>query len=138
LDNGRKGVEKAPAAFDLRQVWKMNAIYDLPFGRDKMFFGHANGLLDHIIGGWQLSGIWSMQSGSPFSILSQRGTFNRAGRSGFQSAVSTLSQRQIQNLMNFRMTSNGNVYWLTPAVTDTTGKAVGPDTRSEAAATNFG
>lgn len=138
LDNARKGLEKAPSDFDLRQVWKMNAIYDMPFGRGKMFFNGANGVLDRIIGGWQLSGIWSMQSGAPFSILSNRGTFNRGGRSGFQTAVSTLSQGQLANLMNFSIASNGNVYWLNPSITDTTtGRAVGPDTQSEAAASTF-
>ncbi|HKD90834.1 MAG TPA: hypothetical protein VKB56_02990 [Terriglobales bacterium] len=137
LDNNRKSLEKAPSSFDLRQQWKLNALYDLPFGRGKMLFTGANGLLDRIIGGWQLSGVWSLQSGAPFSILSNRGTFNRGGRSTFQSAVSTLSQSQIQALMNRSMLSNGNVYWINPAVTGSDGRAVGQDTLSEAASTAF-
>lgn len=42
--------------------------YALPIGRGKMLFGNPNGLLDKVIGGWQISGISSFQTGQPFSV----------------------------------------------------------------------
>jgi hypothetical protein len=43
-------------------------LYQLPFGKNKMFFGHANTLTDEIIGGWQLSPVLNYSSGLPFTL----------------------------------------------------------------------
>jgi hypothetical protein len=41
--------------------------YELPFGRGRGFFSDANGLVQTLIGGWQLNGIVSLLSGRPFT-----------------------------------------------------------------------
>ena len=41
---------------------RWNWIVDLPFGRGKKFGGNAGGLLDRVIGGWQLAGLGSIRS----------------------------------------------------------------------------
>lgn len=56
--------------FDIRHLFNANGIYELPFGRGKSFGGNASGLLDAVIGGWQLSGIYAARSGLPFSLAS--------------------------------------------------------------------
>jgi len=38
-------------------------IYDLPFGRGKRFVGNANGVLNQIIGGWNLAAAFNIHSG---------------------------------------------------------------------------
>ena len=43
-------------------------VYDLPFGHGRRFGSNANGLLDSIIGGWQLSAINTAQAGTPFNL----------------------------------------------------------------------
>ena len=43
-------------------------VYELPFGRGRHFLANANGLTDAILGGWQISGINTMQAGTPFNI----------------------------------------------------------------------
>lgn len=43
-------------------------VYELPFGRGRHFVSNANGLTDAILGGWQISGINTMQAGTPFNI----------------------------------------------------------------------
>ncbi len=43
-------------------------VYELPFGRGRHFLANANGLTDAVLGGWQISGINTMQAGSPFNI----------------------------------------------------------------------
>ncbi|MGH9671855.1 MAG: carboxypeptidase regulatory-like domain-containing protein [Bryobacteraceae bacterium] len=40
-----------------------NWIYQLPFGRGRTFFGQASRVLDAIVGGWDISGIYSYYSG---------------------------------------------------------------------------
>ncbi|MGA7242307.1 MAG: TonB-dependent receptor, partial [Terracidiphilus sp.] len=43
-------------------------VYELPFGRGRHFLSTANGLTDAVLGGWQISGINTMQAGTPFNI----------------------------------------------------------------------
>ena len=43
-------------------------VYDLPFGRGRQYLSNANGLTDAILGGWQISGINTMQAGTPFNL----------------------------------------------------------------------
>ena len=43
-------------------------VYELPFGRSRRFLSGANGLLDSIIGGWQISAINTAQAGTPFNL----------------------------------------------------------------------
>ncbi|MBC7928902.1 MAG: TonB-dependent receptor [Bryobacteraceae bacterium] len=51
-----------PSEFDRRHVAVFNAIYELPIFRGN------NGLLGKALGGWQLSGVAQMQTGTPRSI----------------------------------------------------------------------
>ena len=45
----------------------INGIYELPFGRGRRFGTDANAVVDGFIGGWQLSGIYTYQSGFPLT-----------------------------------------------------------------------
>lgn len=46
-----------------RQRWITTAIYDLPVGRGRRFGGNMNRFVDGVVGGWQLSSIFLLQSG---------------------------------------------------------------------------
>lgn len=52
--------------FDIRHLVNANFIYELPFGRGRRFGSGASGWLNQIIGGWELSGIFTARSGLPF------------------------------------------------------------------------
>jgi hypothetical protein len=43
-------------------------VYDLPFGRGRHYL-NGNGFVDAVLGGWQLSGINTTQSGTPFNLV---------------------------------------------------------------------
>jgi hypothetical protein len=43
-------------------------VYELPFGRGRHFASSSNGLINTVIGGWQVSAINTMQAGTPFNI----------------------------------------------------------------------
>jgi hypothetical protein len=51
---------------DLRVLWNGAAIYQLPFGRKRAFLNRG-GLTDAVLGGWQVSNIWQVHSGLPFT-----------------------------------------------------------------------
>ena len=52
-------------------------VYELPFGRGRHFMSSANGFADAALGGWQLSVINTMQSGTPFNITYSPGAANQ-------------------------------------------------------------
>jgi hypothetical protein len=52
----------------LAHAFKANWQYELPFGRGKMFFGNAGGLVDRLVGGWEWQGTARIQSGNLFSF----------------------------------------------------------------------
>jgi hypothetical protein len=49
----------------------LSGSYELPFGRSKMFLSSSNGIVDRIVGGWQLNAIVTYQSGFPLSVSQQ-------------------------------------------------------------------
>ena len=55
-----------PSNFDVRNAFKGEVIYQLPFGRGRHFLNNS-GVLDEAIGGWELSETTVVQSGSPFT-----------------------------------------------------------------------
>ena len=57
---------------DYPQVLSVAGIYELPFGRGRMFFSSAPRWLDEIINGFQVEGTYRIQSGQPL-------TFNSSG-----------------------------------------------------------
>ncbi len=54
--------------FDATHQFNANWLIDLPFGRGRAVGRESNKLLDALIGGWQLSGLFRETSGLPFSI----------------------------------------------------------------------
>ena len=55
--------EKGLAAFDARNRFVANFTYQLPFGKN------ASGFIKQVIGDWQINGIVTLQSGSPFTVF---------------------------------------------------------------------
>jgi outer membrane receptor protein involved in Fe transport len=56
--------------FDIPHRFVGSFSYELPFGRRKAFGGDWSGLLQALAGGWQVSGTFTRQAGSPISIVS--------------------------------------------------------------------
>ncbi|MFN7996362.1 MAG: TonB-dependent receptor [Bryobacteraceae bacterium] len=57
--------------FDIRHRFVFSGIYDLPFGHGRRFASSAPAFANALIGGWQLNGIWAVQTGywfTPFGV----------------------------------------------------------------------
>jgi hypothetical protein len=52
----------------LRHRLVFNYIYALPVGRGRYWLSNTNGVVDAILGGWQVTGITTYQTGSPFTV----------------------------------------------------------------------
>ena len=44
-------------------------VYDLPFGRNRRFGNGVSGVVNQIVGDWQVNGIYQWQSGFPITVL---------------------------------------------------------------------
>ena len=122
LDIAQPDLERARAEFDLNHVFNLNFVYELPFAARLQ---NKPGL-EKLIGGWTISSIFTWQSGAPVSILSGRGTINRVGR-GENTAVSNLTREQLDEIVGFRMTSDGPFFVAESAINPLDGRGVAPD-----------
>ncbi len=61
-------LEYGNSDFDVRHRFVLSYIYQFPFGNGKAFGGGATGLLNQIIGNWQVAGIVTAQTGNWFTI----------------------------------------------------------------------
>jgi len=68
LSTWKPQLNRAVSDFDTKQLLTTNIVDQLPFGRGKALFANAKPVVDAVIGGWQLSGIFRMSSGLPFSL----------------------------------------------------------------------
>jgi len=57
---------RALAGFDRKHVFQIGWVYELPFGAGKKF-GNT-GVAKYAIGGWQVNGIMSAYTGTPFTV----------------------------------------------------------------------
>jgi hypothetical protein len=55
----------ADSDFDVRHIININAIWQLPIGRGQPFLSNTNKVVNGILGGWQLAGIYRWSSGLP-------------------------------------------------------------------------
>lgn len=71
--------EWSVAEFDTPHDLVVSGVYELPFGQGKRFLSHSRAA-NYLVGGWQLNGITSVVSGTPFGVYTARNTlFNYGG-----------------------------------------------------------
>jgi hypothetical protein len=60
-------IEKGPSDTNRNQLFVLSGLYELPFGKDKMLANTSNRWINDAIGGWQLAGTTTWESGLPFT-----------------------------------------------------------------------
>lgn len=128
LDIRNPSLERGRVPFDLTHAFKANGVWDLPFGKGQRF-NISNPVLNQVFGGWQISGIFTLQSGNPFSITAPRGTLNRTARSGNNTAFVLVDKARLNEVVGFRMTNNGP-YFINASAIGPDGRGVAPDGRA--------
>jgi len=125
LSLANRKLDKFRAGFDITHSVSANFIYALPFGKGHEFGRNASGILDKMIGGWQMQGLTRLSSGPPFDLRSSTCTpvnfpANCTGRLTTGSLVGTtpvlrnMTMQQFQSFVGVFKTPAG-VLWLDPA-----------------------
>ena len=130
IDNANPRYARGRASFDVTHAVKANFVYDLPFGEGHRF--GSSSILNRVIGGWSVASVLTWQSGAPFSFFSERGTINRNGRSGNETASTNLSTSQIRDAIHLSFPTSGplagdHVLLIDPSFIGANGRGAGPD-----------
>jgi hypothetical protein len=74
MDYYNRRLDKGPLSIDINHRLVSSAVWDLPFGKGRNWV--AKGFWSHLIGGWQLGAISTVQSGGPFTVTTLTNTTN--------------------------------------------------------------
>jgi hypothetical protein len=69
-------LEYGPSNFNIPQRAVFTYVMDLPVGPGHRLFGSSNIFNRELIGGWQISGISTFQSGAPFTVFNNSNDFS--------------------------------------------------------------
>ncbi|MBO0799816.1 MAG: hypothetical protein J2P31_13430 [Blastocatellia bacterium] len=72
--------EYSVSNYDVPHRFVAGFTYELPFGSKRRFGGNWHGVVNGMLGGWQLSGTATLQSGSPFPLVANGFGLNYAVR----------------------------------------------------------
>jgi len=118
----RRDSEKGISPFNITHAFKVNWIYELPFGRGQRFLGSSGGVLNHLTGGWAIHGTGRVQSGSPFNY----GNVRLVG----------MTRKELQSDIKMRFNDGARIaYYLPQDVIDNTIRA---NNVSATSATGYG
>jgi hypothetical protein len=85
---------------DIPHAFKLNAIYDLPFGEGRRWANTTNGLVNRLVSGWQLGLFSRLQSGTPVNL----GNVRLVG----------MSTKDVQNMFKLRFDDAGKRVFMLP------------------------
>lgn len=75
-----RSVDKSVSTYDIKHNFSTTFVWDLPFGKRGLFFKESPGIVQALVGGWSMSGIYRLQGGTPFLAVVQD---NRLGGANY-------------------------------------------------------
>ncbi len=86
MDARNLRLEHGPSAFDIRHRFNLVYVIELPVGPGHKLFGWKNGISNAVFAKWQISGVTTVQSGYPFTVVT-----GGQDTSGFNQATAAIS-----------------------------------------------
>jgi hypothetical protein len=93
-------LDRGLSSFDRPQVLVGSVVWEIPFGRGPAERSRARELVNGALGGWQLSGIFTAQSGTPFSALMSCADINAQGNNCRPNRISSGALPSSQQSIN--------------------------------------
>jgi len=66
-------LERSNSQLDMRQRFTLSSLYQLPFGHGQRLGANLPKGIDWLLGGWQVNGVLTLQSGLPFNVYTNGG-----------------------------------------------------------------
>jgi hypothetical protein len=109
--------ERAISDFDRTHVFNGVWLYELPFGRGKWLAGNAGSILNHLIGGWSVNGLYNIMTGEPFTVTSGVRTANNThvSRAVLKGALPDASLKFVSGVIGPVLFADGSAFVLPAA-----------------------
>jgi len=117
-----QGRNKGISPWDLRHTFKMQMIYELPFGNGK-HWSSSQGWVNQVIGGWEVSAIHRWQSGRVFLLTSGLGNAATFNQNDAGINLVGITTQQLQSMLHIRKTPTGQVYYFPASLIASNGTA---------------
>jgi len=109
----------------LRHAFRVNGVYQLPFGSGQKLFSNAGGIANRIIGGWEFQGTGRIQSGQLFNL----GNYNLVG----------MTAKELNDVYKLRDDAANKIMYILPQdIIDNTIKAFSTSATSPTGYGNLG
>jgi hypothetical protein len=102
-------IRQAGQVGNVQHAFKGNWIFELPFGKDQRWGGNASGLLNALIGGWEIDGVGRVQTGEQLDFGNVR--------------LIGMSKDEFSKAINLRVAANGQVFILPDDIIQNTVRA---------------
>jgi hypothetical protein len=107
------GYDKGPAPFNATHSLKAQLVYALPFGAGHRW-SSSNGLVNRLIGGWEIDSITRFQTGQPVLVTSGVTGGNTFNNNGPGINLIGLTRQQIQSMLTTNKTEVGGAVAYVP------------------------
>ena len=118
-DPNHPGLDYGNTAYTHRHRFLATFLYELPVGKGKTFLPNSNAIVDRVLGGWQLAGVITVQSGPFMTILSP----NDPSGTGFNILYSDNRADTVPGVSPYAHQSIG--HWINPAAFTTPPNNIG-------------
>lgn len=81
------GNEMSNSILDIQQRFVSNVVWELPFGEGRRFLS-SGGFASRWLGGWQVNGIVTVQTGSPFTVSASDNSYTGSNHATYANCIS--------------------------------------------------
>jgi hypothetical protein len=75
------GYNRGRSDLDRTHIFAVNGIWEIPFGQGRAFGDHIHPVLNGVLGGWQINGLYLFQSGPPLRFIAPGATLGNGRNS---------------------------------------------------------
>ncbi len=76
-DNANHRLDRTISPLDATHIILANGLYELPVGRGRRWLSNSNKLVDTVLGGWQVNGIFQHTTGRPIAVTTGLNLLNQ-------------------------------------------------------------
>jgi hypothetical protein len=108
-----KSLDRTRSSQDQTHRFVANGLYELPFGKGRYWFSNANGVVNQILGNWNVGTIITWATSPPWYIVSGRTTFNSFNSGAAPAQLNGITFEEFKSHVGLFKNSEG-VFFIDP------------------------